>query len=152
MVHLRNVEEFFRQPAIAVVGVSRNSRKFGNAIYRTLKAKGCTVFPVNPHTDTLEGDRCYRALSSLPVKVNAVVLSAAPAASEAAVHEAIALGVRNIWFQQGAESETAIKYCKEQGANVIAGECILMFAEPVDSIHRVHRWVWRVLGKTPAHA
>jgi hypothetical protein len=32
---------------------------------------------------------------------------------------------------------------------VVQKECILMFAEPVKSIHGIHRWIWKVLGKLP---
>ena len=59
------------------------------------------------------------------------------------------LGVKNIWMQQGSESENAIEFCNKNEINVIHGECILMFAEPVKSIHSFHRWVNKLIGKYP---
>jgi predicted CoA-binding protein len=52
-------------------------------------------------------------------------------------------------MQQGSESEKAINYCNENGIDVIHGECILMFAEPVESIHKFHKWLWKIFGKLP---
>jgi hypothetical protein len=43
----------------------------------------------------------------------------------------------------------AIVSFQSHGANVIHGECILMFAEPLGTINRIHRWLWKILGKLP---
>ena len=55
------VHDFLAQKRIAVAGVSRNNSHHptGNLIYRRLKKTGHEVFPVNPHMQTFEGDRCY---------------------------------------------------------------------------------------------
>ena len=65
------------------------------------------------------------------------------------VREVAEAGIKHLWIQQGAESDAAIEYCREHEINVVHGECILMFAEPVGSIHRFHRWLWGVFGKLP---
>jgi predicted CoA-binding protein len=55
------VDDFLAQKRIAVAGVSRDEshHPVGNLIYRRLKKTGHDVFPVNPHMQTYEGDRCY---------------------------------------------------------------------------------------------
>ena len=55
------VQDFLAQKRIAVAGVSRHKSHHpaGNLIYRRLKTTGHDVFPVNPHLQTFEGDRCY---------------------------------------------------------------------------------------------
>jgi predicted CoA-binding protein len=65
------------------------------------------------------------------------------------VRDAAAAGIRRVWMQQGAESEAAIRFCAENGISAVHGECILMFAEPAAFYHRMHRWVWGLLGKLP---
>ena len=50
----------------AVVGANQNPDKYGNMIYKKLKSKGYEVYAVNPLYDTVEGDPCYKDLSSLP--------------------------------------------------------------------------------------
>lgn len=72
-----------------------------------------------------------------------------PSETENIVKEAKESGIKFIWMQQGSESENAINYCKENGIHVVAGKCILMFVEPVKSIHKFHRWIDKVTGKYP---
>ena len=57
--------------------------------------------------------------------------------------------IKNIWMQQGSEAKDAINFCKDNGIDVVHGECILMFAEPVSSIHSLHRWINKLIGKYP---
>ncbi|MFI5253293.1 MAG: CoA-binding protein [Bacteroidota bacterium] len=149
MLDSSSIQNFLIQKTIAVVGVSRNNKKFGNIVYQALKEKGFTTYAVNPHLETFEGEPCYRDLKSLPEKVDAAVIVVRPSQSEAAARDAVSAGIRQIWFQQGSGSEEAIRFCRVNGVKVISGECILMFAEPVNSIHSVHRWIWRLLGKIP---
>ena len=143
------VEEFLAQKKIAVVGVSRKKTKFGNAIYRELKQKGYTVFPINPNIKEYEGVICYPDLYSLPEKINAVVINVPPEQTEKVVREANEIGITKVWLQQGSQSENAVKYCNENGIDCVSNECILMFAQPSAFIHRAHKWVWGVFGKLP---
>lgn len=146
----KSVEDFIAQKKIAVVGVSRKKTKFGNAIYKELKQKGYDVFPINPHITTFEGDACYPDLLSLPEKVDAVIINVPPAQTEKVVREAKQAGINKVWLQQGSQSETAVKFCEENGIDCVSNECILMFAQPSAFIHRAHKWIWGVLGKLPA--
>ena len=143
------VDDFLAQRSLAVVGVSRGGKKFGNTAYRELKAKGYRLFPVHPEAEALEGNPCYPGLSSLPEHVGGVLVVVPPAQTEQVLRDASAANIPRVWLQQGAESEEAIRFCKEQGISVVAGECILMFAEPLRFYHKPHRWVWKLLGKLP---
>jgi predicted CoA-binding protein len=143
------VEEFLAQRTLAVVGASRDSKKFGNKVYKDLIRKGYTTYPVNPSADVIDGQRSYPTLSDLPEAVDGVVFVVPPAQTEKVVREAAELGIPRVWMQQGSESEDAIRFCEENGISAVAGECILMFAEPAEFYHRMHRWAWGVLGKLP---
>jgi len=144
------VDGFLGEKTLAVVGVSRGGRKFGNTVMKELKAKGYRVFPINPHAETIDGERCYPSLRDLPARPGGVVTVVPPAVTEAVVRDAKDAGIKRVWMQQGSESEEAIRFCGEHGLEVVHGECIMMFAEPVGSIHRFHRWVWKLFGKLPA--
>jgi hypothetical protein len=144
------VQEFMDQKTLAVVGVSRDPKKFGNMAYRELKARGYHVFPINRNIESIDGTECYPNLRALPEKVDGVVIVVPPKETADVVREADALAIPRVWMQQGSESDMAIEYCREHGINEVHGECILMFAEPVRSYHRLHRGVMRVLGKLPA--
>ncbi|PIU45191.1 MAG: CoA-binding protein [Ignavibacteriales bacterium CG07_land_8_20_14_0_80_59_12] len=143
------VDDFLSRRTLAVAGVSRNRAKFGNAAYRALKSKGYKVFSVNPNAEQVEGDACYPDLRSLPEPVEGVVLAVPPSTTEHLVREAADAGITSVWIQQGAESEAALRICKERAISVVSGECILMFAEPAEFYHRAHRWVKGILGKAP---
>ena len=144
-----DVADFLAQRSLAVVGVSRSGKKFGNTAYRVLKAKGYQLFPVHPEAEVLEGDRCYPDFGALPEKVGGVLAVVPPVETERVVQEMATARIPRIWMQQGAESENAIWLCEEHGISVVAGECILMFAEPTGFGHKLHRWIWRLLGKLP---
>jgi len=149
MTSKAEVVDFVNQRSLAVVGVSRSGRKFGNVAYRELKAKGYRLVPVHPEAETLEGDRCARSLASLPAPVGGVLVIVPPSQAERVVGEASAAGIRRVWLQQGAESKAAIQLAEAKGMSVVAGECILMFAEPASFGHRAHRWVKGVFGRLP---
>ncbi len=111
----------------AVVGASRRPEKYGALVYQALKAAGKTVFAVNPSTETVGGDPCWPALSSLPRVPDVAVMVVAPAMTEAAALECVRLGLRQIWMQPGAESEDAIAICHENSIAVVSGgPCIMV--------------------------
>jgi predicted CoA-binding protein len=62
------VHDFLAQKRIPVAGVSRDNghHPAANLIHHRLKKTGHDVFPVNPHMQTFEGERCYPNLQSIP--------------------------------------------------------------------------------------
>jgi uncharacterized protein len=144
------IKEIMAQRTLALVGASRNGKKFGNAILRELKSKGYAVLPVHPQAESIDGERCYPNLKSLPEKVGAVVVCVPPVQAEQVVQQAHEAGINRVWLQQGAESYTAVRYCENHEMTAVHGQCIMMFAEPVKSIHGFHRWIWKLIGKYPA--
>lgn len=140
------IEKFMNAKSLAVVGVSRNQGKFGNAIFKDLKARGYKVYPVNPKADTVEGEKCYPTLASLPQKPEGVVFVVPPAQTEKMVDEVIAQGINQVWLQQGSESVAAVQKLKSNGTTVIEGLCIMMFMKDRAFFHSFHRWIMEVFG------
>ncbi len=122
------VEEFLSQKTLAIVGASRDRQKYGNIVYRNLRSRGFQVFPVNPKSEEIEGDKCYPDLPSLPEKPDGIVIIVPPVLTKSVVQKAHALGIKHIWMQPGAESEEAVRFCLENDMNVIYNQCILMTA------------------------
>lgn len=145
----KNIDEFLQQRKIAVVGVSRNKDKFGNMIYRELRTAGYEVMAVNPNADMVEGDRCFAGLGALPVKPDGVILVVPPAQGIQIIEEAARMGVRHVWVQPGANSSEIDLRLVELDLAAVSGECILMYIEPVKSIHAVHRFFRRIFGRMP---
>lgn len=142
-----DVDDFLAQKTLAVVGVSRNSQKFGNAIFNELKAKGYQVYPVNPQAEKIGEDKCYPSLAALPAGVEGVVVVVPPAKAEQVVQDAAQAGIKRVWLQQGAQTSAAIKAAQDKCLRVVAGECILMYARPAAFLHRAHGFVWKMIGK-----
>jgi predicted CoA-binding protein len=149
MVSKTAIDDFLGQESLALAGLSRSGKKFGNAVLKDLSAKGYEVLPVHPEAAEIGGVRCYPSLAGLPSRVGGLVLVVPPAQTEALVKEARETGIVRVWMQQGAESDAAIRYCEDHGINVVHGECIMMFAQP-KGIHKLHRWLRGVFGKLPA--
>ena len=152
---MRPTEEFLSQKRIAVAGVSRDAASHGaNAIYQRLKARGYTVFAVNPSADTVEGDRAYADLRSIPGGVDGVVIGTAPERADAIVRECKELGITRVWMHRGpvpgSVSESAAQFCRENGMTVIAGGCPLMFGPTSDVAHKCMRWFLQLSGTVPA--
>ena len=146
----QSIDEFLNQKTIAVVGVSRNKDKFGNLIYRELRAKGHKVFAVNPNMDMAEGDRCYAGLGALPEKPGGVVMVIPAKATLAVIEEMRKLGIKNLWLQQGADSPEGEQLAKSLEINLVSGICILMFLSPVESLHKFHKCLKRIFGGLPS--
>jgi predicted CoA-binding protein len=145
------VKAFIDHSALAIVGVSRSGKKFGNLARRELMAKGYRVYPIHRSAAEIEGVRCYARFADLPERVDAVLVVVPSRQAMSVVRAAAAAGIHHVWLQQGAESPEVLMLCRELGLDVVAGECILMFAQPT-SYHKAHRWVWKMLGKLPVDA
>lgn len=141
------VEEFVKSKRFAVVGVSRDQKKFGNTIYKELKSRGYEVFGVNPSMREIEGEKCFQNVSELRDRVDAAVVCLKPDSVEPILREAAEAGIHLVWLQQGAQSRRAFETGKSLGLNVIGGKCILMYTEPVHSYHAFHRFFVKLFGK-----
>jgi len=143
--------DFLAQKRIAVAGVSRNSQHTANLIYKAFRSKGYTMFPVNPHAATLEGDPCFPDLGSIPGGVDGVMIVTRPEITDAIVRDAVQAGVPRVWmhnntFLPGSASETAIREGRENGLKVISGGCPMMF---FDFGHKCMKWFLGAMGRLP---
>jgi uncharacterized protein len=122
-----NIAAFLAGGPHAVVGASRDRSKIGNRVLQAYLQSGRPVYPVNPGGGEIEGLKAYADLGSLPAPVHGISVITPPHVSESIVEQAFALGIKNIWFQPGAESAQAVTRAKEAAINVISGgPCILV--------------------------
>ena len=125
MVSRERLDAFLRGERWAVVGASEDRSKFGNITFRELKTRGKLVYPVNKKVAEVEGEICYPRLSALPETVDRVLIVVPPKQGEKVVKEAHEAGIRDVWFQPGAESDAALAYCEAHGIEAVSGHCIL---------------------------
>ena len=141
------VQDFIDGNRIALVGMSRSGKKFGNMASKELKERGYQVCPVHPEVEQIDGERCYASLASIEGGVDGVLVVVPPERSAQVLKDAADAGIRNVWLQQGAESLEVLALGEELDLNLVSKKCILMYAEPVGSVHRVHRFFVKLFGK-----
>lgn len=148
MVSLRQIEEFIGADPVAMVGVSRNPKKFGFAAFRELKEKGMNIIPVNPHAEEIHQSKVYRDIKSLPDDVKSVIIMTRKNQTAGVIREAREKGIKNIWIQQNSENKEVMNELQGSDINFITGQCILMYYKP-HSIHKFHAAIKKLFGRYP---
>lgn len=148
MTTLKQINEFLDSQPIALVGVSRNPKKFGYAAFKELKEKGMNIIPVNPHADEILGTKSYLTVKELPSAVKGIIILTKKDKTASVVREAKEKGIKQIWIQQMADSKEALDELKGSDINYIKGECILMHYKP-HSVHKFHRSLKKFFGRFP---
>ena len=149
MVSRALIDDFLAQRTLALAGVSRSGKGFGNAVRRELGARGYTLKLIHPEADSIGGQPCVHALREVAPEVGGVVLVTPPAETLKLLREAQEAGIRRVWIQEGAESDAAIAFCGEHGLAAVHHECILMFIERAAWPHRLHRAIRGAFGHLP---
>jgi uncharacterized protein len=145
----KSIETFLEPKKMAITGVSRNPKKFGYQVYNSLKLKGYEVYPVNPMSTEINGERCYQNISELPSHISSLLILNSKENTRSIVKDAITKGINNIWIQQMSDTPEAIELASSGNVNLVHGECIFMFAEKVEGFHKCHRGVKKFFGALP---
>lgn len=140
------IDNFVSSKRIAVIGMSRSGKKFGNMAAKELKSKGYEIFPVHPEAAEIDGFTCSPDLQSLTGKVDGVWISIPPKNVPPILEEAAEIGLKNIWLQQGAWSAEVQQTIDRLNLPVVSKKCIMMYAPPVKSVHKFHRTIKGIFG------
>lgn len=105
---------------VAILGASRDRRKFGNKSVRAHLQQGYEVYPVNPHAAKIEGLTAYADLASVPVpQLDRISVYLPP---EVAIHlldEIQKRGAKEVWFNPGSESPEVVARAERIGLEII---------------------------------
>lgn len=124
---MNNIEDFLAASSFAVAGASQDRAKYGNKVFRALVASGRTVYPLNPTAPEVEGHPAFASIADLPVVPESLSIVTPPSVTRQVIQKAIAVGVKNIWMQPGAEDDQASQAARDAGLNVIDdGSCVLV--------------------------
>jgi predicted CoA-binding protein len=109
---------------IAVVGLSRDPSKAAHAIPARMQLAGFRVIPVNPFVAELLGEQAYPKLADVPFSVE-VVLVFRPSADAAEIaRQAVAIGAKALWLQQGIMSNEAREIAEAGGMLYVEDRCM----------------------------
>ena len=98
--------------------------KPGNFVPRYLQGQGYKIVPVNPRHSELLGERCYPSLTEVDVPVDCVEVFRPAEEAPGIAGEAVAIGARFFWLQEGLVSEEAAQIARSGGLGVIMDRCM----------------------------
>ncbi len=125
LVDIRLLRDIFENTrTIAVVGLSPKESRPSNDVARYLVGAGFTVIPVNPGQKEILGRTCYPSLLEIPQPVDLVNVFRRSEEVGPVVDDAIAIGAKAIWMQEGIVNEEAAARAEAAGIRVIMDRCV----------------------------
>ena len=110
---------------IAVVGLSPKPDRPSYRVASYLKEQGYRIIPVNAYASEILGETCYPDLRSIPEQVDVVDIFRRSERVPAIVEEAIEIGAKAVWMQEGVINEEAATRAREAGLLVVMDKCML---------------------------
>ncbi len=117
----------------AVIGASNNPAKYGFKIYKQLKDINIKVYPVNPHEELIQGDKCFENIFQLPKDVDVLNFVVPPEISLKVTKNAINKGFKIFWYQPGSYNSEVLALHDNLNTKVIAGQCVLLESMKISS-------------------
>jgi predicted CoA-binding protein len=110
---------------IAVVGLSSSPYRPSNEVASFMLRKGYCVIPVNPLENEILGEKSFANLSEIPEKIDLVSIFRRSERAGEAVDEAIKIGAKAVWLQEGVIDFEAARRAEEAGLLVVMDRCWL---------------------------
>lgn len=108
---------------VAVVGASRYPEKTAHAVPFQLLRHGWRVIPVNPLATEIWGERCYPLLAEIPEPVDLVNVFRPSADATEVVRQAVEIGAKAVWLQQGIVSAEGRRMAEQAGIDYVEDVC-----------------------------
>ena len=110
---------------IAVVGLSSDAWRPSNSVSNYMRRSGYRVIPVNPNETEVFGEKAYPDLASVPEKIDLVDVFRRSDEAGKAVDEAISVGAKAVWLQEGVIDHAAAQRAVDAGLLVVMDRCWL---------------------------
>lgn len=110
---------------IAVVGLSSSPGRASHGVASYMKRNGYKVIPVNPNEMEVFGDRSYERLAEVPGSIDLVDIFRRSSEAGHAVDDAIAVGAKAVWLQEGVIDYAAAQRAEDAGLLVVMDRCWL---------------------------
>jgi predicted CoA-binding protein len=110
---------------IAVVGLSSNPLRPSHGVAGYMQQRGYHIVPVNPQETEVLGEKAYPSLDEVPGKIDIVDIFRRSEFVPPIVEDAIRLGARAVWMQEGVVHEEAAARARAAGLIVVMDRCIL---------------------------
>jgi len=120
---LANILEKYK--TLAVVGLSSKPSRPSFGVSAYMLAQGYRIVPVNPHEESVLGQKSYPSLDEVPEPVEVVLIFRRSEFVPEVVESAIRKGAKVVWMQEGVIHEEAAQRARAAGLTVIQDRCIL---------------------------
>ena len=110
---------------IAVVGLSSDPFRASNSVSAYMKRQGYRVIAVNPNETSVFGEKAYPDLFGVPDKIELVDVFRRSSEAGTAVDQAIAVGAKAVWLQEGVIDKAAAQRALDAGLLVVMDRCWL---------------------------
>lgn len=114
-----------RYHIVAVVGASPDPDRPSHRVAEFLKNEGYRVIPVTPRGGEILGEAVYPDLRSIPEPVEVVDVFRRSEDVLPTAEEAIAIGAKALWMQEGIINEEAAEKAREAGLTVVMDRCMM---------------------------
>jgi uncharacterized protein len=110
---------------IAVVGLSSKPTRPSHDVAGYMQRAGNRVIPVNPNETEVLGEKAYASLAEVPEKIDLVDVFRRSEEAGAVIDEAIAIGAKAVWLQEGVIDYEAAQRGLDAGLMVVMDRCWL---------------------------
>ena len=110
---------------IAVVGLSSKPDRPSHRVAAYLQSKGYRIIPVNPGETQVLGETSYPSLLDVPEKIDVVDVFRRAEYTPEVARQAVAVGAKVLWLQEGIVNEEAGRIAAEGGLEVVMGACMM---------------------------
>ena len=110
---------------IAVVGLSSDPSRPSNSVSGYMRRHGYRVIPVNPNETSVFDEKSYPDLFAVPEKIELVDIFRRSDEAGKAVDQAIAIGAKAVWLQEGVIDREAAQRALDAGLLVVMDRCWL---------------------------
>jgi predicted CoA-binding protein len=110
---------------VAVVGISDKPDRPSHSVAKYLQERGYRVIPVNPFVAEVLGEKAYKSLSEIPVRVDLVDVFRKSEDVPPIAEEAVRIGARFFWMQEGVESDQAREILDAAGIPCVMDRCVM---------------------------
>ncbi len=119
------IEKILREAkTVAVVGISDKPDRPSHVVAKYLQERGYRILPVNPMIREVLGEKAYASLSEIPEPVDLVDVFRRPDDVPPVAEEAVRIGARFFWMQEGVTSDRACGILDTAGIPWVMDRCV----------------------------
>ena len=116
------------------MGISASSDRPAHSVPAFLQARGYRIMPVSATVPEVLGEKSAPDLRALPERPDLVMIFTPGEVVASLVEDAIAIGARTVWMQDGVVHAAAAARARDAGLDVVMDTCLRFTWERLMSV------------------